>query len=113
MPDNDLRERVDLLTRTMNEIVDNLTHMIGKSKANDAYDLALYSIVLELVENAGIPRAQFVAHFRLRKAYFHDRLLQSVESSDPAFAAEIDTREIADVSTSEGYPPLFPPPSHP
>lgn len=68
--------------------------------------LALFSIVQELADTAGISEAEFQLQFDARREFFKDRILARTSDLDPGTAAALDDRDIADVPT-EGFPPLF------
>lgn len=80
---------------------------LANEQMDDAKVMALYTIVQELAENAGIPQEECLRHYETRFRWWHDYYLRRVEDVSPERAAEIDPRAVADADVEPTYPPLF------
>lgn len=111
---NDIKDSIEERLATLEQLVSTLcetnTIDLANEQTDDARLMALYSIVLELAERAGVSESEFQQHFETRFRWWHDYYLRKAEDVSPSRAAEIDTRAISDCEVSAEYPPLFGPP---
>jgi hypothetical protein len=77
------------------------------STMDDAMLRAIYTVVEELAEKAGVSRESFLEHFDLRFRWWHDYYLRQTEDVSPGLAAQRDHRTLADADIPPTYPPLF------
>jgi hypothetical protein len=72
-----------------------------------AHASAVYSLLAEVTERHGFPPEAIGVHFRLRSAYYLDRMLSDAEKANPMLGAVLDDRLVEEVPEFDGYPPLF------
>ena len=105
-----LQARVKALEELIHSMVGLNTQDFVNEKMDDAKVMAIYSMVQDLAEKAGVPTDEFLKHYEIRFRWWHDYYLRKAESISPAFAAEIDPRTIEEAGVSESYPSIFEPP---
>lgn len=77
---------------------------------DEARFMALYSIVLDLAQRAGVEKDDFTKHYQTRLHWWHDWKLKEREKLDPASSAQVDLRTLDEVPTSDYYSSIFDPP---
>lgn len=105
---SDLEKRLSCLETVVEELqrgsVGNVTAFM-RMKAECS---AVYSLLIEVTEQHGLPADVLETHFRLRSNYYLDRMLADAENASPAIGATLDDRDVAEVPEFDGFPPLFP-----
>ena len=97
---------------TLNERVKTLEHglLIDQQTKIDSLstDMALITMVFELLEREGISRQECKRHLGMRHRHFRETMLQKLEDINPKMAAHIDTRPIDEFELPTGIEPIFP-----
>jgi hypothetical protein len=107
-----LRGVVDSLQKLVSTMFDVQTADSRNEMIDDARVMAIYSIVLELAERAGVDRDAITKHFASRQRWWHDYFLRRAEDVSPERAAELDPRTIEQAGVSQTYPSIFDPPEN-
>jgi hypothetical protein len=106
----DLQKQVEALT----ELVGSITKLNDANSINEVLDdartTAIYSIVRELAEKAGVAPEAFLQHYTVRFRWWHDYYLRKAEDVNPERAAELDPRTVEQAGVDATYPPIFGPP---
>jgi len=108
MPDQASLERrlatIESILLTMGK---SSTIDLATRQTDDANFMALYSIVRELANRAGVSDELFLRHYDARFRWWHDYFLRRVEDRDPERAAEIDYRTLEQASTETSFRSIF------
>jgi hypothetical protein len=104
---NPLEQRLELLEKLVSSLCDLNTADSRNELMDDAKVMAIYSIVQELAEKAGVDSERFLKHYEIRFRWWHDYYLRRAEDSSPALAAELDPRTLAQAAVSPTYPSIF------
>ncbi|HKP02414.1 MAG TPA: hypothetical protein VJU77_03545 [Chthoniobacterales bacterium] len=102
-----IEARLTLVEKLLGALSERGTVDLAVEQMDAAKAMALYTIVQEIAENAGIPQAEFLRHYETRFRWWHDYYLREAEDVNPERAAAIDPRSIAESDVSATYPPLF------
>lgn len=102
-----IEEQVAFLMKNARLAAEAGTARIAKSERDEARFLALYSIVQELAERAGVTREDLRRHFEVREEFWHAKRLEEVERNNPSLAARIDLRSASQDAAPPPYPPIF------
>jgi hypothetical protein len=102
-----IEERLKTIEGLLFAMSERDTIDLANEQLDDAKVTALYTIVQELAERAGIPQEEFLRHYEIRFRWWHDYYLRRAEDVNPARAAEIDARSVAESDVEPIYPPLF------
>lgn len=107
---NQLETRLKNLENLVSSLLE-LNNADAKIEMMDnAKVMAIYSIVQELAEKAGIPPDSFLKHYETRFRWWHDYYLRQAEDISPARAAALDPRTSGQCAVDATYPPIFDPP---
>jgi hypothetical protein len=108
-----IESRLKLVEELLAAMSERDTIDLTTEQMDDARVMALYTIVQELAENAGIPQEEFLRHYETRFRWWHDYYLVKAEDVNPQRAAAIDPRSIDESDVAPTYPPIFdsPPPA--
>lgn len=102
-----LIESIKQLGASHAELVKMNVHLMDSQTKLAAMMKSMTSILAEVCSEYGVDAPAFLEHLNLRAQVFHHRQLTKLESTDPAFAASFDTRDLADVPDSDLYPPIL------
>lgn len=113
-----LEKRVELSETRLNDITNLLFTQSDAREAEMTREAeetanfwALYEIVMELAEHAGIDPESFSKHFTIRQQLALDRGFAQVREIDAGTAARLDRRDLDQVPTESFAPSIFDPPT--
>ncbi len=102
-----LEQRISQLEASVSNLEDCNRGNVTAFMRMKAQNSAAHSLLFEVTEMHGLPTDVISEHFRVRTAYYLDRLLCDAEKASPQLGAVLDDREEEEVPEFNGYPPLF------
>jgi hypothetical protein len=105
-----IEDRLHLLETIVIGMNERETVCMSNGQMDDAGAMALYSIVAELAQAAGISPEDFFKHYQVRFRWWHDYYLRQSEDVSSHLSAMLDLRTIEQASVDATYAPIFDPP---
>jgi hypothetical protein len=106
-----ITDRLDRLEAAVLMANDIDTARLSGELEDEARIMALYSIVRDLAERAGVGADDFCRHYENRFRYWHSHYLRKAEDCSQPLAVRLDRRVGDTDAADESYPSIFDPPS--
>lgn len=108
---SNIEDRLLLLEKIVMGMDERETVRMSNGLMDDAMAMALYSIVSELAQAAGISSDAFFQHYQIRFRWWHDYYLRHAEDLSSGLAASLDPRTIEQANVPLTFSSIFGPPS--
>lgn len=109
--DDLITARLDRLEAAMVLANDIDTARLSGEVEDEARIMALYSIVRDLAEHAGVRPEDFCQHYENRFRFWHSHYLRKAEGCSQSLAVLLDRRGGETDDAVESYSSIFDPPS--